>query len=145
MATDAQWIRAVADKPDNLSSHPWTQMVEGENQFPQIVFRLPHVCCSTCVSTHMHSRAHTHTHTHTHTHMLHKKKKKTSLISQELLLKKQSSLQHSRNDPYHTLYYCYPSYVFQLLYVHFKAILIILHCVILLCDVLFYLISMLLL
>lgn len=82
----AQWIKTLAIKSDNLRSVPRTYMV-GENQFPKVVFWLPHMYCE--AFAHMHTNkqwkksyfstvfihmkapkqhAHTYTHVHVCTH-----------------------------------------------------------------------------
>lgn len=38
-----QWVKVLAIKPDDLTNTP-----EQENQFLQVVFRPPHVCCGMC-------------------------------------------------------------------------------------------------
>jgi hypothetical protein len=64
------WVKALAAKPNDLSSDLKTYMV-GENQLLQVVLWLPHLHhgphSHEFLSVHTRARAHTHTHTHTHT------------------------------------------------------------------------------
>lgn len=46
-----QWRQVLATKPDDRSSIPGTHMVEGENQFLQVVLQLPHARASTFTHT----------------------------------------------------------------------------------------------
>lgn len=57
----AQQVKALAAKPDNLSSIPERYMVEGENHLLQEFSDL-HTCARA------HTCPHLHTHTHVHTH-----------------------------------------------------------------------------
>jgi hypothetical protein len=47
----AQWVKALATKPDNLSLIPKNHMTERENQLPQVVHDL-HVYTMACMPQH---------------------------------------------------------------------------------------------
>jgi hypothetical protein len=53
----AQQMRALAVKPDDMSSIPTTHTVEKREAIP-----------TSCPSASVHTHTHTHTHTHIHTH-----------------------------------------------------------------------------
>lgn len=61
----AQWVKGLADKPNELSSVPKTHMVEGDNCSMTPTYKQVQNGCV---------RVHTHTHAHTHTKQLNKYK-----------------------------------------------------------------------
>lgn len=59
----AQWIKAFAARPDDLSLIPRTYKVEEQNALQAVLWLLCVYCA--CVCDHTHGRACTHSHTHT--------------------------------------------------------------------------------